>query len=455
MAELGTKRSGVLLALAMLTIFVLVTGFVAADLVASRPLPAVPYPVAHAQQGTAAHLPGADPVDPGRLADHLDDPMSDSGSGEGLSAYVADAATGEGLFDRDAGRGAVPASTTKIATALTVLEAAGPDRRIATDAVLDGERLILVGGGDPTLTRDADPGAYPEPATLDRLAESTARALEEQGVGAVDLGYDDTLYPGPATGPGWKDNYVWEGSVAPVHALMIDGGRENRDEKYGDRVDDPPRAAADAFADALRDEGVEVRGGPEPVTAPDGAEPVASVSSPPISALTEQMLLASENNVAEALARQTAIAEGEEPSFQGGSRAMTDVLDRLGIGGVELSDASGLSVDNRISPHALADMLLAASDPERPDLSYVLSGLPTGNFSGTLASRYDDSSGAGAGAGVVRAKTGTLSGVSTLAGTVYDADGRLLVFAFMSSGDDASASSLDELAAAVASCGCS
>nr|WP_239647254.1 D-alanyl-D-alanine carboxypeptidase/D-alanyl-D-alanine-endopeptidase [Nocardiopsis baichengensis] len=450
-----TVRSRVLLAMAMLNIFVLVAGFAAADLIASRPLPAVPYPVAHAQQETAAHLPGADAVDPGRLADHLDDPMSDSGVGEGLSAYVADAASAQELYDRDGDRGAVPASTTKIATALTVLDSPGPDARIATEAVLDGERLVLVGGGDPTLTTDADPGAYPRPATLALLAERTARALEDQGVDAVDLGYDDSLYPGSATGPGWKDNYVWEGSVAPVHALMIDGGREDAGEKYGDRVDDPPRTAAEAFADRLRDEGVEVRGGPDPATAPDGADPAASVSSPPVSALVEQMLLQSENNIAEALARQVALAEGEDASFEGGARAMTAVLERLGVDGVRLSDASGLSVDNRISPHALVEMLLAAADPDRPDLGFTLSGLPTGNFSGTLAGRYGPSSRSEQGAGVVRAKTGTLSGVSTLAGTIYDADGRLLVFAFMADGDSALASNLDLLASTVATCGCS
>ncbi len=59
-----------------------------------------------------------------------------------------------------------------------------------------------------------------------------------------------------------------------------------------------------------------------------------------------------------------------------------------------------------------------------------MSGMPIAGFSGTLAHRYGLGT-AAAGRGVVRAKTGTLDGVNTLAGVVYDADGRLLAFAFM------------------------
>ncbi|MGH3979175.1 MAG: D-alanyl-D-alanine carboxypeptidase, partial [Pseudonocardiaceae bacterium] len=60
------------------------------------------------------------------------------------------------------------------------------------------------------------------------------------------------------------------------------------------------------------------------------------------------------------------------------------------------------------------------------------------------------------GRGWVRAKTGTLTGVNSLAGTVLDVDGRLLVFAALSNGPDPAAARprLDELAAALRSCGC-
>jgi D-alanyl-D-alanine carboxypeptidase/D-alanyl-D-alanine-endopeptidase (penicillin-binding protein 4) len=73
-------------------------------------------------------------------------------------------------------------------------------------------------------------------------------------------------------------------------------------------------------------------------------------------------------------------------------------------------------------------------------------------FTGTLATRYTDGA-----AGVVRAKTGTLTGVNTLAGTVVDRDGRLLAFAFLASDTtdaQAAQSALDRTATALAACGC-
>ncbi|KOG14249.1 D-alanyl-D-alanine carboxypeptidase, partial [Streptomyces viridochromogenes] len=69
-----------------------------------------------------------------------------------------------------------------------------------------------------------------------------------------------------------------------------------------------------------------------------------------------------------------------------------------------------------------------AAAPARPALRPLLTGLPVGGFTGTLAGRYDTGS---PGAGLVRAKTGTLTGVNTLAGTVVTPDGRLLAFAFL------------------------
>ena len=92
------------------------------------------------------------------------------------------------------------------------------------------------------------------------------------------------------------------------------------------------------------------------------------------------------------------------------------------------------------------------------ELRTVLSGMPVAGFSGTLDDRFETGTGS-AGRGVVRAKTGTLDGVNTLAGVVEDADGRLLAFAFMAnrvpaSRGDAVLSSLDTLAGTLAGCGC-
>jgi D-alanyl-D-alanine carboxypeptidase/D-alanyl-D-alanine-endopeptidase (penicillin-binding protein 4) len=79
-------------------------------------------------------------------------------------------------------------------------------------------------------------------------------------------------------------------------------------------------------------------------------------------------------------------------------------------------------------------------------------------FSGTLDDRFDTAP-ARRGAGVVRAKTGSLSGVSTLAGITVDADGRLLAFALLADavppgGTGPAEAALDRVAARLAGCGC-
>jgi D-alanyl-D-alanine carboxypeptidase/D-alanyl-D-alanine-endopeptidase (penicillin-binding protein 4) len=268
---------------------------------------------------------------------------------------------------------------------------------------------------------------------------------------------DDTLYSGPALGPGWKPTYVTEGNVAPVTALMVDAGRVRPGRSA--RVPDPALAAGQAFARMLGGTATVARG-----TAPVGAQELASVDGPPVSALVERMLAASDNDLAESLARQVALAQGQPASFPGVAAALSSasaqVLERAGVpaGAVRLVDGSGLSREDALAPGALTRLLtsLTAGDPGR--LAPLLTGLPVGGFSGTLSDRYRTGPQV-AGAGVVRAKTGTLMGVSALAGLVRTAEGRLLAFALSAGavpegGTRAAEAALDRLAASFASCGC-
>ncbi|MGH3949120.1 MAG: D-alanyl-D-alanine carboxypeptidase, partial [Pseudonocardiaceae bacterium] len=95
------------------------------------------------------------------------------------------------------------------------------------------------------------------------------------------------------------------------------------------------------------------------------------------------------------------------------------------------------------------------TDPRTAKLRPLLAGLPVAGGTGTLDERYDRAP-AATGKGWVRAKTGTLSEVNTLAGMVLDADGRVLVFAFMSAGSPANKArpALDAIAATLRRCGC-
>nr|WP_307057225.1 D-alanyl-D-alanine carboxypeptidase/D-alanyl-D-alanine-endopeptidase [Streptomyces achromogenes] len=375
--------------------------------------------------------------------------LADPVLGARHAAGVVDVATGRRLYGAGAGTGLTPASTTKIATAVAALSAMGGEHRLTTRTVLepDTKELVLVGGGDPTLTARDDDGAGW--AGLRTLAASTAAALKKRGLTHVTLSYDTTLYAGSEVHPIGPN-----GNLARVTALSADEGRPD-DSTSGPvtRVPDPAADATRTFAAFLKADGITTTP-PGPSKATTRAKSLASVSSPPLSVLVERMLTNSDNDIAEALARHTALATGVRADFAGGGAAVRARLKKLGLptAGVRIMDGSGLDRQDRITANLLTALLVKAADPARPDLRPVLTGLPVAGFTGTLADRYADGA-----AGVVRAKTGTLTGVNALAGTVVDQDGRLLAFAFLAAGTTdpgAAQAALDRAATALAGCGC-
>ncbi|MEU8972678.1 D-alanyl-D-alanine carboxypeptidase/D-alanyl-D-alanine-endopeptidase [Streptomyces monashensis] len=392
---------------------------------------------------TKKAAPGGKP-----LSDVLGPLLGAPALGDSHAASVVDVTTGRSLYGSADATALTPASTTKIATAVAALSALGPDHRFTTRAAFEPDtgELVLVGGGDPTLTAHKQADIW---ASLRQLAADTARALQKRGIRKVTLSYDTTLFTGPALHPiGVNDN------LAPVSALTADEGRTD-DSASGPvpRVSDPAKDAAARFAAYLKSAGVTTTS-PGPSKASTRAQNLATVSSPPLADIVERMLTNSDNDIAETLARQTALASGRPGSFDGGAEAISARLTKLGLpmAGASFHDGSGLNRDDRLTPDLLTGLLVTAGDPARPGLRPVLTGLPIAGFTGTLTSRY-----ANGAAGVVRAKTGTLTGVNTLAGTVVDADGRLLAFAFMASGTtnpDEAQSALDRTATALAGCGC-
>lgn len=405
------------------------------------------------REAKPSHGPGAAGVpapSAAALADTLEPLVEDGDLGKRRALSVVDAATGRQLYAVKPRTADTPASTVKLATAVAALSARGADHRIETRVVRGGspDKVVLVGGGDPTLTA----------GQLGDLARSTARKLHKDDTGKVSLAYDTSRYSGPvrhSIGP--NDN------LAPVTPLMVDEARLEGTSKRplhgpAPRSTDPSSDTADAFADALSKHGIDVKGEPKKAGAPGKAKELAAHRSAPLSALVERMLTHSDNDIAEALARQTALASGEPASFKGAGKAVRHHLGKLGLPlkGAHFADGSGLDRDDKVSPALLTRLLVRAADSKHAELRPVLTGLPVAHFTGTLDSRYDSEKGK-PGAGLVRAKTGTLTGVNALAGTVVDADGRLLVFAFMTSGTTdgkAAQETLDRLASALANCGC-
>jgi serine-type D-Ala-D-Ala carboxypeptidase/endopeptidase (penicillin-binding protein 4) len=373
------------------------------------------------------------------------------------TASVVDVATGLTLYDSGAGTPQTPASTNKLATATAALTLLGPEHRFSTRVVTAGPgRIVLVGGGDPTLTAAVTGGGDPQ-ASLATLATRTAAALRAAGTGSVRLGYDISLFTGSPLHPiGINDN------IALVQALTVDEGRIDPDStEDAPRYADPAATAAADFAGMLRARGISVQGAPALSTAPaaaPGAAPLAEVRSQPLSEIVERMLTNSDNDIAETLGHQVAVAAGQPATFAGGAAAVLATLRDLGVrlDGTRLYDSSGLDSQDAVPADVLTQLLALDASPAHPQLRPVVTGLPVAGFTGTLDPAFEgfDSS---AGLGLVRAKTGSLSTVNTLAGLVVDHDGRLLAFAFMSngSGDAASArAALDLLAGRVAACGC-
>lgn len=360
------------------------------------------------------------------------------------------------------GEGAViPASTTKLLTGAAALEALGTDTRFTTRVVAGATTrdVVLVGGGDPylagkPLTPDEAASTYPQRADVVTLARETAAALGDRA--RVRVQYDDSLFSGPSDNPRWRADYVPDDIVSPITALWVDRGASPTGYGY---VDDPSAAAAQAFVEALRQAGVRVRGNPSPATAaPDAAE-LASVASAPVADIVERVLEVSDNEAAEVLARHVGLAVDGVGSFEAGSAAVLATLRTLGVdtGTDVIHDGSGLSRLNRVSAATLLQVVQAAAAPEHPALRPVLTGLPVAGFTGSLAYRFD--TGSAQAPGRVRAKTGTLSRVHSLAGVTTDREGTPMAFvvAVDRAGEDDkldAQQAVDRLAGDLAACRC-
>ena len=401
------------------------------------------------QAGPAREAPGD--VDPAKLRSAIG-PALDAvvlGPHVGFSAVTPSNRTelvssGSGAY--------IPASTTKVLTSFAALSRIDPQTTYDTRVVASGDRIVLVGGGDPYLA--VKPPKKPDRVTaadLTTLAKRTAAALEKAGTTTVRLGFDASLFTGPAASPAWESSYVSENIVTPVSALWADQGVHD-----GVRAKDPTASAAGTFAGLLEDRGINVSGDPEPAKAPEGATPVAEVRSATVARIVETLLRISDNQAAEVMLRHLAVAAGKPASFEGGVEAVTEALEAAQVDtqGLALHDGSGLSRRNRIAPLTLAQTVAAAASSSRT--SGLIADLPTSGFTGTLVDRFAKLSSS---LGTVRAKTGTLTGVHSLAGYAIDADGRPVVFAVMA--DDTSKTApleaqgaLDKVAAAIAACSC-
>ena len=214
--------------------------------------------------------------------------------------------------------------------------------------------------------------------------------------------------------------------MSPISALWVDEGW-TPPASAGSTTPRPARPTA--FAEALRAQGVRVTGPVRRATADRDADELAAVSSAPLSQVAERVIEISDNEGAEVLARHVALARDQDPSFAGAGRAVTATLGDLGVplAGVVLHDGSGLSRDNRLDRRGPGRRAAGRRrpGPARPAPAADRASRSAG-FTGSLATRFD--TGPRAGLGLVRAKTGTLTGVRALAGVATDQAGTPMAF---------------------------
>ncbi len=428
--------------------------------------PGVPVPAAQAAPGpplavagTAAPLPARD-----ALATVLASALADPGLGSSVDVTVRDAATGAHLLDRNAERPGIPASTTKLLTATAVMATLDPAERLSTRAVLGAapQDVVLVAGGDTLLAPGRGSAtAVAGRAGLDDLAAQTAAALKRRGVATATLHLDDRHAAGPRYAPAWEPVDIAAGLTGAV-AMM--GLSTQRPRPYHPTPADPAMRAATAFRTALARHGVTVATDIDRRAAAPGAAQLGVVRSAPVADQLALALADSDNALTESLARQAAARSGRTGAGLGFAEVAAWVRQQVRAQGIDITgatllDSSGLSRGTVIPARVLGDVLAMAARGTPPGLRDVVAQLPVAGLTGTLHDRFRTPRSHPA-AGIARAKTGTLTGASAMAGTVVDRDGRLLLYVVLADaippgvGTLTARAALDRFVATLATCGC-
>jgi serine-type D-Ala-D-Ala carboxypeptidase/endopeptidase (penicillin-binding protein 4) len=339
-----------------------------------------------------------------------------AGLGPDLAGLVTDAETGQILWSQTPLEHQLPASNVKLITAVNALSTFGPAYRITTKVVQGAapRRLVLVGGGDPSLSR----------AQLAAMAQAVTPGVRAHGLRKVRVLVDDSLFAAPSLAYGWKSSYVHE-DVRAVRALVV-----NQHDVSDTAVD-----AGKVFGKRLEAQGLKVR-----VVvrrkAPANGPVLAAVRGQTMVSLVGTMLRDSDNDYAEALHRLVAIKTGYAPTWTGAQLAQRQAIARLGVdlGTSTLYDGSGLSRADRLAPIDVVRVLSLAFDGAHPDLvSLQHNSLAIAGVSGTLAPRFLRyvTNPTKCAARLIEAKTGSLHGVIALSGFARGADGKIKLFSFL------------------------
>jgi D-alanyl-D-alanine carboxypeptidase/D-alanyl-D-alanine-endopeptidase (penicillin-binding protein 4) len=373
-----------------------------------------------------------------------------------LGGRVTDALTGNQIWEQRADSPMQPASTNKILTAAAALLTLDRTARLTTTVkAADQNRMpgviVLVGAGDPTLS-----AAPPSEETWYRGAgriTDLADQVRKSGIAPTAVQVDTSLFSGPDMAPGWDPGDIAGGDIAPIQSVMLDAGRIQPTTLQSRRSPTPALDAGRALAFTLGVDPAKVTFAPGPA---EGRQ-LASVQSAPLMERLRQMMMESDNVMAETIGREVARATGRPSSFAGSVDAVISKLAavKIDMTGASLVDASGLSVANLLTATTLDQLVTAAAGPDQPALRPMVDLLPVAGGSGTLSNRFLGADPKRSSAGWLRAKTGSLTKTNSMAGIVTDVSGRVLSFAFISNNAGMEGRTrLDALVGILRTCGC-
>ncbi len=384
----------------------------------------------------------------------------------GLYGAVERADSGEVLYSNGGDAPARTGSVLKVLTASAAIAVLGADYQIPT-RVFTGSTagtIVLVGYGDPTLSA-MPPGTesvYTGAPKLSSLASAAlaAYASTNPGQEITNLVLDASYWnPADKWDANWKRSEQTIGYHSEVTALQVDGDRADPTKQTSPRGTDPIGKAGSLFVAALEDadnnnqvaDNVAISLG----TVAGGTQ-LAEVKSQPLRVLIKQMLLNSNNTLAEMIARivsRESDLGGSAASLQQAIPSALWADDPETASSVTIKDGSGLSALNAVPATVMATFMRKVADGV-DNLDIVRDALPVAGKSGTLANRFSGDNAVAR--GHVTAKTGWIDTAYTLSGFVDSADGTRLTFAFYAIGDgikDNAKDALDTLVTGVYNCG--
>ena len=306
---------------------------------------------------------------------------------------LIDGTTGEVIYEKNSFSQRKPASVMKIFSGAVAIKYLDMQSRFTTNISLGVEEktLVIQGSYDPWISLNHTVGRKMNRASLPYLAFNTLTAAKKSNKGS--LKGMTVLYSG-----------LYSQDVSNLKAFWAKRGFK------------PVMKAVSSDETLL-----------------NASELIVGDQSPEVFEILDYMMLWSENNLAERLARLSARAAGNSFNERGVAQVFESLLVEYGIDPSKLvtKDASGLSKENRVTASMLGQLLYHLRKDPKYGLLYE--SLPVGGVSGTLRSRFLTT--APSAVGLVRAKTGTLNGTVTLAGYVESTDRE---YVFVTLADDIS-----------------